>query len=77
MGLMSKQETRGAPLVDGEGMAAILMTQGSVNLGPGKPGPGDEWKFPTEPSDADAGTSEEIEPAPTRPGLLSRLLRRD
>jgi hypothetical protein len=78
----SREDKRGAPLVDGEGMAAILMTQGSINLGPGKPGPGDEWKFPdaTETDETGGGqpgrSTPEPEPEPSRRGFLRSLIVR-
>jgi hypothetical protein len=77
-----REDRRGAPLVDGEGMAAILMTQGRINLGPGEPGPGDEWKFPTGPVAAEPVEPAEAvvagpEPDRRRPGLVGRFLGRD
>jgi hypothetical protein len=71
----------GAPLVDAEGMGAILMVQDSVNLGPGKPGPEDDWRIPPLPGDefdpkvAEASVPETIQ-AGHGSGLLHRVLHR-
>jgi hypothetical protein len=70
--------TVGAPLVDGEGMAAILMVMDSVKLGPGTYGPGDEWKFPSaldEVVEVEVVDGSTPEPAPVDRGggLLHRL----
>jgi len=69
----------GAPLDDGEGMAAILMVMDSVKLGPGTYGPGDEWKFPVGPVDETENVDETVaEPAVAghAVGLLHRLTHR-
>jgi hypothetical protein len=66
------------PICDPEGMGA-LMAMDRLNVGPGEPGPGDEWKFPGGPGDDVDGTDD-----PTRepvgvgpgPGLLHRLTHR-
>ena len=71
----------GAPLGDGEGIAAILVAMDEVRLGPGKPGPGDEWRFPTDSGEAEAeaedspGSGCSDAPRQRRAGL-TRLLGR-
>jgi hypothetical protein len=69
----------GAPICDPEGMAAILMIMDSVKMGPGAPGPGDDWRFPAGPVD-DTDCAEGAVPDLARPGhrvsLLHRLTRR-
>jgi hypothetical protein len=71
----------GAPLVDAEGMAAILMVKDSVNLGPGKPGPQDEWRIPPLPeNEVDEKVAQdsghETASAGHGSGLLHRLTHR-
>ena len=50
----------------------------NLYLGPGKPGPGDEWKMPVCPVDEIVTLAEDApEPAPSgRAGFLSRLGRK-
>jgi hypothetical protein len=69
----------GAPICDPEGMAAILMIMDRVKMGPGTPGPGDEWRFPTGPMDETDGAEGSVtDPARAgqRVALLDRLTRR-
>ncbi len=75
----SDERSVGAPLCDGEGMAAILMVMDSVKLGPGTYGPGDEWRFPTGSLDEAENVDEAVaEPvvAGRSVGLLRRWTRR-
>jgi hypothetical protein len=56
----------------------------NLYLGPGDPGPGDEWNFPPGPADTEAGAAPRqgsavalpAPPAPRRAGLLRRLFPR-
>jgi hypothetical protein len=69
----------GAPICDPEGMAAVMAVMSSLRLGPGAPGPGDEWTFPARPIDETEGPNvTESEPAQTgrRMTLLRSLTRR-
>jgi len=55
-------EDQGVPfLVDSEAAGILQGALNSMNLGPGKPGPGDEWTFPTEPPDETAEAT--VDPA--------------
>jgi hypothetical protein len=48
----------------------------NLYLGPGEPGPGDEWKMPVGPLDAIVTVEDASEPAQSgRRGLLGRLGR--
>lgn len=70
---------QGVPfLVDSEAAGIIGGALESMRLGPGAPGPGDQWRFPTDPAEIREETVLEPEPeaAGRRPGLLSRLTRR-
>jgi hypothetical protein len=69
------------PIMDPEGMGALLAVINSVNMSSGKPGPGDEWKFPTRSAEAaEIQTEGEALPEPAtrrrRMGLLRGLTRR-
>jgi hypothetical protein len=60
------------------GDGGYMIPMGNLNVGPGEPGPGDEWHMPAEPSDginaADEAGGESVPsagpvtptPAPTR-----------
>jgi hypothetical protein len=39
------------------GGGGLFTPMNSMKVGPGEPGPGDDWEFPTEPIDAAAGES--------------------
>jgi hypothetical protein len=41
---------------DGASGAGFVMPM-ELNVGPGKPGPGDEWKVPTEPAETEDDVS--------------------
>jgi hypothetical protein len=65
------------PLADPEAWALLMVT--NLNVGPGDPGPGDEWKIPMGPIDEIVGRDEAIrEPldAGHGVGLLHRLTHR-
>lgn len=64
-------------LYDGDYGFAVNIVK-NLYLGPGKPGPGDEWKMPRGPIDETVPLDDEIaEPAQSgRGGLLHRLTRR-
>jgi len=42
------------PGMSGGGGMLVAMPMNSLNVGPGEPGPGDEWKFPEVPATEDA-----------------------
>jgi hypothetical protein len=72
---------QGVPfLVDSEAAGIMGGALESMRLGPGAPGPGDQWKFPTGPVEAGELAAPEPEPAPEPAvrgtGLLRRLTRR-
>ena len=70
---------QGVPLlVDSEAAGIMQGALDRMKLGPGKPGPGDEWKIPSGPSD-EMVTEEDrtVEPAnSSRVSLLRRLTRK-
>jgi hypothetical protein len=39
----------------GEGGGGLFTPMNSLKVGPGEPGPGDDWEFPTEPIDGAVG----------------------
>jgi len=72
-------EQNGVPfLVDSEAAGILEAALNSMRLGPGKPGPGDEWKMPSGSIDEVGAQADETdEPAQSsRGGLLRRLTRR-
>jgi hypothetical protein len=76
---MGERRSVGAPICDPEGMAAIMAVMSSLRLGPGTPGPGDEWTFPAGPIDETEGAGVTVsKPARTacRMTLLRRLTRK-
>ena len=65
--------------LDGSGGGPIPTPVNAINLGPGEPGPGDEWKIPAWPEDEVKRAEEatpEPEPAAHGSGLLHRLTHR-
>jgi hypothetical protein len=62
------------PICDPEGMAA-LMAMNRLNVGPGEPGPGDEWKFPVASADEVEGPGGPAWDS-ARPGWGAGLLQR-
>jgi hypothetical protein len=49
----------------------------NLYLGPGEPGPGDEWKIPPGPIEVPDEIAAEAQPAVHETGLLHRLTHRD
>ena len=66
------------PLYDCEAAYALMTVMKSMNPGPGKPGPGDEWKVPL--GSMDEILAQDDETAETthsdHKGLLHRLIHR-
>ena len=66
-------------LVDSEAAGILQGALDNMKLGPGKPGPGDEWKMPLGPIDETVTQDDEAVPEPARSGhrgLLRRLTKR-
>jgi hypothetical protein len=74
----SAEQNAGAFLGDA-GVGLVPMPTNTLHVGPGDPGPGDEWKIPTGPIDEIVDHEEAI-PEPVRAGhgvgLLHRLTHR-
>jgi hypothetical protein len=73
-------EEQGVPfLVDSEAAGIMAGALDAMRMGPGKPGPGDVWTFPTGPPDeieSEAEAEPEAADSARRGGLLHRLIRR-
>jgi hypothetical protein len=61
--------------LDGSGGGPIPTPVNAINLGPGEPGPEDEWKIPVGPIDEIVAQDEAI-PEPAHEGLLHRLVHK-
>ena len=55
------------PGMSGGGVMPVAMPVSALNVGPGEPGPEDEWKFPEEAATKGAALSKPIPEEPPRP----------
>ncbi len=55
------------PGMSGGGGMLVAMPMNSLNVGPGEPGPEDDWKFPEEAATKSAALSKPAPAEPPRP----------
>lgn len=75
-GLGSRDRTTDVVLYDSDYGFAMNIIK-NLYLGPGEPGPGDEWKIPPGPIEVPDEIAAEAQPAVHETGLLHRLTHRD
>jgi hypothetical protein len=55
------------PGMSGGGVMPVAMPVNALNVGPGEPGPGDEWKFPEKAATKGAAVRKPVPAEPPRP----------